>query len=195
MKVTKEQAQQNRQALLDAAAALFKERGIDGTGVADICQQAGLTQGALYKHFSDKQELAAQALAYGFGQGFGKVRQASEKSAHAMATYLDSYLNPQVRDDMTRGCPLVSTACDAGRQSEAVSRSFSDGFAELRAGIEAALPPSADPQQRQALASTLVAALVGAMAISRGVVKADPALADEVLQQVRAVVEGLSAKT
>eukprot|EP01041_Mallomonas_annulata_P015275 gene15275-32363_t len=39
MKVTKEQAQQNRQALLDAAAALFKERGIDGTGVADICQQ------------------------------------------------------------------------------------------------------------------------------------------------------------
>ena len=95
---------------------------------------------------------------------------------------------------MTRGCPLVSTACDAGRQSEAVSRSFSDGFAELRAGIEAALPESADPQQRQALASTLVAALVGAMAISRGVVKADPALADEVLQQVRVVVEGLSAK-
>lgn len=75
-----------------------------------------------------------------------------------------------------------------------MSRSFSDSFAELRAGIEAALPDSADPQQRQALASTLVAALVGAMAISRGVVKADPALADEVLQQVRAVVEGMSAK-
>lgn len=194
MKVTKEQAQHNRQALLDAATVLFKERGIDGTGVADICQQAGLTQGALYKHFSDKQDLAAQSLAHGFEQGFGRLKQASEKSDHPIATYLDSYLSPKVRDDMTRGCPLVSTACDAGRQSLPVSRSFSDSFAELRAGIEAALPDSADPQQRQALASTLVAALVGAMAISRGVVKADPALADEVLQQVRAVVEGMSAK-
>lgn len=102
MKVTKEQAQHNRQALLDAATVLFKERGIDGTGVADICQQAGLTQGALYKHFSDKQDLAAQSLAHGFEQGFGRLKQASEKSDHPIATYLDSYLSPKVRDDMTR---------------------------------------------------------------------------------------------
>ena len=53
MKVSKEQAQQNKQALLDAAGALFKQHGIDGVGVADVCREAGLTHGALYKHFAD----------------------------------------------------------------------------------------------------------------------------------------------
>ena len=70
MKVTKEQSELNRQALLDAAARLFKQHGIDGVGVADICKAAGLTHGALYKHFADKQDLAAQAFAHSFRKGF-----------------------------------------------------------------------------------------------------------------------------
>lgn len=197
MKVTKEQAQQNKLALLEAAGQLFKQHGIDGVGVADVCRQAGLTHGALYKHFADKQDLAAQAFAYAFEAGHGRVARAGGAGAgrqRSLANYLDRYLSLDVRDDMARGCPLVSTACETARQGEAVSRSYADAFAELRAGVEAALPADGSPAERQALASTMVAALVGAMAISRGMAKADRAEADAVLAQVRGVLEGLAAR-
>ena len=61
MKVTKHQAAANRDALLDAAGRLFRERGIDDVGVAEIGKEAGLTHGALYAHFPTKDALAAEA--------------------------------------------------------------------------------------------------------------------------------------
>ncbi|KQP45605.1 TetR/AcrR family transcriptional regulator [Pseudorhodoferax sp. Leaf274] len=194
MKVTKEQAQQNKLALLEAAGQLFKQHGIDGVGVADVCRQAGLTHGALYKHFVDKQDLAAQALQHAFQAGHGRATPPGLAGAGRQRTftgYLDRYLSLRVRDDMAKGCPLVATACETARQGEAVSRSYADAFAELRAGVEATLPGDGSPAERQALASTVVAALVGAMAISRGMAKADRAEADAVLAQVRGVLEGL----
>ncbi|GHC73622.1 TetR family transcriptional regulator [Pseudorhodoferax aquiterrae] len=197
MKVTKEQAQQNRLALLEAAGQLFKQHGIDGVGVADVCRQAGLTHGALYKHFTDKQDLAAQAFAHAFQQGYAQVTQSTRPGLagaapqRSFATYLDRYLSRKVRDDMAKGCPLVSTACETARQGEAVSRSYADAFMALRAGVAATLPEDTAPAEREALASTVVAALVGAMAISRGMAKADRAEADAVLAQVRGVLESL----
>lgn len=187
MKVTKEQAELNRQALLDAAARLFKQHGIDGVGVADICKAAGLTHGALYKHFTDKQDLAAQAFAHSFRSGFDKVSRSSRGEPANLARYLDRYLSARVRDDFSAGCPVVASACETGRQSEAVSQSYTAGFLELRDGVQAAL--NSDDSAQATLA---VAALVGAMALSRGVLKADAALADEVLKDVRAGLERLA---
>lgn len=189
MKVTKEQSELNRQALLDAAARLFKQHGIDGVGVADICKAAGLTHGALYKHFTDKQDLAAQAFAHSFRKGFDWTTKARSGKAPTLATYLDQYLSRRVRDDQAAGCPVVTSACDTGRQSEAVSQSYTAGFLELREGLQAALAAKGDDPAKATLA---VAALIGAMAISRGVVKTDEALANEVLKQVREQIEQLA---
>lgn len=189
VKVTKEQALRNRQALLDAAGGLFKQHGIDGVGVADVCRQAGLTHGALYKHFADKQDLAAQAFSHSFRAGYDRVTAGRAGPGRGLDTYLSSYLSRRVRDDPAAGCPLTASACETGRQGEAVSRSFAAGFEELRDGIATTLPDAAPG--RDALATTMVAALIGAMALSRGVLKADPALADQVLAQVRGVLEQL----
>lgn len=189
MKVTKEQAELNRQALLDAAGRLFKQHGVDGVGVADICKAAGLTHGALYKHFADKQDLAAQAFAHSFRKGFDRTTQAGSGKAPTLATYLDQYLSRRVRDDQAAGCPVVTSACDTGRQSEAVSQSYTAGFLELRDGLRAVLDPDGEAPAKATLA---VAALIGAMALSRGVVKTDPRLANEVLKQVRDEIERLA---
>jgi TetR/AcrR family transcriptional repressor of nem operon len=187
MKVTKEQSELNRLALLDAAARLFKQHGIDGVGVADICKAAGLTHGALYKHFTDKQDLAAQAFAHSFRKGFDWTTKAGSSKAPTLATFLDQYLSRRVRDDHAAGCPVVTAACDTGRQSEAVSQSYTAGFQELRDGLQAVMGD--DP----AKATLAVAALIGAMAISRGVAKTDPALANDVLKQVRQQIEQIAA--
>lgn len=189
MKVSKQQALENREALLASAGMLFKEHGIDGVGVADVCARAGLTPGALYKHFADKQDLAANAFSYTFRVGHDRAM--GPKESRHFESYLDNYLATGVRDDMKRGCPLVSTACETGRQGAAMSRSFTDAFIEVRDGVSDALPTGKAAEDRDALATTIVAALIGAMAISRGVLKADQLLADQVLSQVRSTLSAL----
>src|SRR5437879_10460328 len=73
LKVTKEKAAENRAALVQAAGRLFRERGIDGVGVAEISKKAGLTHGALYAQFPSKEALAAEAFASAFKHGFEQL--------------------------------------------------------------------------------------------------------------------------
>jgi TetR/AcrR family transcriptional regulator, transcriptional repressor for nem operon len=54
---------ENAPALIRSAGRLFRTKGIDGVGVADICKAAGLTHGALYGQFGSKQALVAETLA------------------------------------------------------------------------------------------------------------------------------------
>ncbi len=68
MKVSREQAAQNRERILDAATRLFRERGFEGIGVADTMKAAGLTHGGFYGHFSSKEDLIAQACARAFSR-------------------------------------------------------------------------------------------------------------------------------
>jgi TetR/AcrR family acrAB operon transcriptional repressor len=57
MRRTKEDAQQTREALLDAAELLFAQRGVAKTSLQEIAKAAGVTRGAVYWHFTDKAEL------------------------------------------------------------------------------------------------------------------------------------------
>ena len=66
MKVTKAQAAQNRQDILEAAARLYREHGLDGVGVAEVTRGAGLTHGGLYRHFESKDALVREACARAF---------------------------------------------------------------------------------------------------------------------------------
>ena len=62
MRVSRVQAAQNRERILDVATKLFREHGIDGIGVADLMKSAGLTHGGFYGHFKSKEDLVAQGL-------------------------------------------------------------------------------------------------------------------------------------
>ena len=61
MRVSRVQAEENRQKVIDVASRLFREHGFDGIGLKDLMEGAGLTHGAFYKQFASKEDLAAQA--------------------------------------------------------------------------------------------------------------------------------------
>src|SRR5260370_2199180 len=63
MRVSREKSAETRERILDVAATLFREKGFDGIGLADIMKAAGLTHGRFYKHFGSKDDLEAQATA------------------------------------------------------------------------------------------------------------------------------------
>jgi AcrR family transcriptional regulator len=85
-----------RQALLDAACALFGERGYTATSIDDVAQAANVTKGAFYHHYDGKQEL--------FAGVYEQVkREVSERVAAA-------FLEPDPWVDLCSGCQAMLDA-------------------------------------------------------------------------------------
>ena len=187
MKVTKEKAADNRAALVQAAGRLFRERGIDGVGVAEISKKAGLTHGALYAQFPSKEALAAEAFASGLKPGLEQMMP-DHDGRPALADFLDHYLSIEHRDNLAAGCPMSASASEIGRQNEIVSERFTEGYGQFVALIERGLGASsvkADTHQR---ALAIMAAMIGGVAASRAVAKTDPKLSNQILRAVRRIV-------
>lgn len=185
MKITKEKAAENRQLLVETAARLFREKGIDGVGVAEISKAAGLTHGALYAHFPSKDALAAEAMRFSTCSAFGKLTA----NPVTLPGLVDYYLAPEQRDNLADGCPLAAAASEMARQDEAVGANYTSGFREMVDYIGKQLP--AGEGQRQ-LAIAIMASLIGGISVSRNAYKTDPGLADEVLESVRSMLLKLS---
>lgn len=99
MRVTKAQAQANRERIVETASKLFREYGYDG-GVADLMEAAGSTQGKLYNHFRSKADLMAEATASG-------ISQIEAKNGNLAVAELFSPYQPQDhRDARSVGCTL-----------------------------------------------------------------------------------------
>jgi TetR/AcrR family transcriptional repressor of nem operon len=178
VRVTRKQAAANREKVLEVAGTLFRERGFDGIGVADIMKRAGLTHGGFYGQFASKDDLAAETTARVLGKA-GWQERLTGKANPSFGDVVRAYLSPRHRDDPGTGCLLSALGSDAARQPRAVRRAFTDGF---RARIDALLKlvPSRSQAARREKALATMAGLVGALMLSRAV--DDPALSDEILQ-------------
>ena len=177
MRVSKEQAAANRERILDAAARLFRERGIAGTGVDALAEAAGMTHGSLYSHFGSKERLAAEAV----GRA-AAGNDAGTSQAGTLAEFVDGYLSPRHRDAAGAGCVLAALGSEVRRQDAPVRDSFTAGVRRMAARIGNLLPGRASPQ-REDEALAVVATLVGALILSRAV--DDAALSDRILAAAR----------
>jgi len=187
MKVTKEKSAENRAALTRAAARLFRERGIDGVGVAEISQAAGLTHGALYAQFPSKQALVAEALADGLAAGHARMTAPKPNGAPTLTDQLDLYLALDHRDNLAGGCAMAASASEIARQGGAVSARLAEGFEQMVGALQAALEPTMLGADERARALTIAAAMIGGVAMARAAAKSRPDLSDEIMAAVRRV--------
>jgi len=185
VKVSKEQVAQNREALVQAAGRLFRKRGIDGVGVAEICKQAGLTHGALYAQFPSKEALAAEALADGVARSNEWMTSRIEAREPTLIDHLDAYLSSQHRDDIGGGCAMAASASEIARQPRNVSVAFADGFNQLVGIVERSLAKKGSTAERRQRALAITAAMIGGVAAARASAKANPALSDDILVAMR----------
>ncbi len=180
MKVTKAQAAQNRDAILQVASKALRRTGFEGLGVADVARQAQLTHGALYRHFESKEALLAEACAEALAGG-RRLFQGMD-----YGQMLDAYLSETHRDCPEDGCAIAALAMEVGRQPADVRKAFASGV-EAFAGVLQAAPSGEDapaPASRdQALFA--LAAIVGAVALARATAEADPALSEAVFKAVK----------
>src|SRR5918996_31531 len=178
VRVTREQATQHRQQILNVAGTLFRQRGFDGIGVADIMKHAGLTHGGFYGHFASKDDLAAEACARVLGRERWAERLAGTPHP-SFGALVRGYLSPRHRDDPGHGCLIAALGSDIVRQPRSVRRAFTEG---LRAAVEelrTLLPGRSAPARREKALATW-AGLVGALILARAV--DDRKLSDEILE-------------
>jgi len=59
---SKAEKEKSHRRIVKTAAARFRERGVDGIGLADLMKEADLTHGGFYGHFDSREELVAEAI-------------------------------------------------------------------------------------------------------------------------------------
>lgn len=187
MKVSREQAAENRRRIVETAARLFREKGFDGVGVAELMKQAGLTHGGFYGHFQSKDELMAEACDAAIEQtGRRWRRRLARDSEPSVNSLVNNYLTPRHRDHPGDGCVVAALANDAARHDGPVRRSYTRSvirLIDLIAGTLAnQLPGGAERRRRKAMA--VCASMVGGLILARAV--DDDDLSREILEAVAA---------
>ena len=185
MKVSKEQVRENRQRIVETASVLFRERGYDGVGVAELMSAAGLTHGGFYKHFASKADLMAEAMSCGF------ARSAERLQGLKREDFVQYYLSRQHRDGMGAGCVMSALGTDSARQTDAIKAQFATGVEHQLAQLLA--EEGTDENARAEIIATM-AQLVGALVLSRACPDDSP-LADEILAACRSRLSAQAADT
>ena len=185
MGISKEQAAQNREAIITAAERLFRDRGVDSVGVNELMEAAGFTRGGFYNHFKSKDALVAAVIDKAMRDGAAML-EPPPPSRDPLKAQIEFYLSPEHRADIEQGCPLSGFVGDVRRLDEASREGYAQGL-EFRLEHLAGLLASkgADPAHARAEAINTFSQMVGGLMLARAVAQADPKLSDEVLAQTR----------
>jgi TetR/AcrR family transcriptional repressor of nem operon len=177
MKITKTQSLANRARIVETASALFRERGYDGVGVAELMATAGFTQGGFYKHFGSKADLMAEAAEQSLSQSIASSCDLD------VAGFINVYMSRDHRDGRGGGCTMAALCGDAARQSDELKATFVSGVENTLAALEEKYQAGLDaPQQNiRAKMIDLLAHAIGAVMLSRACPDDSP-LADEILE-------------
>jgi TetR/AcrR family transcriptional repressor of nem operon len=201
MRITKQQAEDNRAKVVETAARLFREKGFEGVGVADLMHAAGMTHGGFYNHFASKDDLEAAACAYALTQSVEAIEAVAANEGlekEAFGDYRRRYLSRKSRDAEGFRCPMVAFGNDVSRQGPVLRDVYAKG---LKRYLEAfAQAYSAERRGRRAKddlraeAIAHFATMVGAVSLARSIAKDDTALSDEILEAALAGLEGRKRK-
>jgi TetR/AcrR family transcriptional regulator, transcriptional repressor for nem operon len=193
MRVSRTQAAENRETVINVASRLFRERGFDGIGLKDLMKGAGLTQGAFYKQFASKDDLVAQASKRAMESAFDRWSSAAAGDPKdPLGAAVAFYLSMGHRAEMLDGCPVVALGSDAARQGVEVKASFEAGIRDYLE-LLGTWVGDADGRDAAGKAMAVLSTMVGAVVLSRAV--NDERLSEQFLQAAaQTVLTGSSAR-
>jgi TetR/AcrR family transcriptional regulator, transcriptional repressor for nem operon len=166
--------EQTRKKIVEAAAPIFNQRGYEGSSLNDLMEATGLKKGGIYRHFANKEELAAEAFDYAWEAArnarllhVDEAMGGIEKLKQIIANFVDR------KPPVAGGCPILNTAIDADDGNPVlrtrVGKALRSWLIRLQSIVEEAerngeIRTGVDPK---ALATFIVASLEGALMISR----------------------------
>jgi TetR/AcrR family transcriptional regulator, transcriptional repressor for nem operon len=163
--------------IVAAAARAIRRSGYDGTGVADIMKEAGLTHGAFYAHFPSREAMLAEAAVQACAESAAVAADvvADAPAEKALESMLRAYLSREHLEHVETGCPLAALGSETPRQAPEVRRATTR---HIKAMIDLVARQSPDWGQPSAHEHAIVtiATMVGALLLARAV--DEPVLSD-----------------
>lgn len=127
-----------RKQILESASILFNTKGYKATSISDITSRAGITKGAIYKHFKDKSELEKACLIKMTSQVFNnvtlRIKEASDVKSKLWGI-LDYFAEYRRNPPVEGGCPLMNAAIEADDSDPVLKEVVSNIMTELQNGI------------------------------------------------------------
>jgi len=166
--------QKTRERIVAEAANLFNQRGFEGSSMSDVMAATGLEKGGIYRHFSSKEELAAEAFDYAWKSAFETRIHDLEQfpnSIEKLKRFIVNFING--RPAVPGGCPVLNTAVEADDGNlllrdrvRAAWREWRDYLAKIiAAGLKRKeIRPEVDAKQ---VATLIMSSLGGALMIAR----------------------------
>ena len=187
----RERKQATRRRIIETAGRRFKADGINGSGIAALMADAGLTNGAFYAHFDSKDDLVAAAVADQLREQREDLGAAAPGPSGA-EQFLREYLSIRHRDSPADGCPSAALLDEIARSADAARRAYTEGVLAVIDDAAARVAPD-DPQSVRVQALSIYALMVGTLQLSRALV--DRQLADALLEQgIRSALTLLGAE-
>lgn len=177
VRVSRDQARQNRQRVVAASSQLFREKGVDGVGISDLMSEAGLTHGGFYKQFGSKADLVEEACSLALSDTMAFWDSYLEDAVEPRAKFIRAYLSDPHRDRVGEGCLLPALAGEARRETPAVRGVFTRAIRSYADRLDQ--PLEGRTAQTRAEALSTLAEMVGAILLAR--VSDDPQLSRDIL--------------
>jgi TetR/AcrR family transcriptional repressor of nem operon len=166
--------EQTRQRIVAAAATMFNQKGYEGASLSALMEATGLEKGGIYRHFSSKEELAAEAFEYAWNKAWDARMHDLDQypgAADKLKKFVSNFV--ERRSPVAGGCPIFNMAIDAddtnpllrARAAKALRSLLGRIKGIVAAGIEAGeIRGDVDPKT---VASLIFASLEGALVLSR----------------------------
>jgi TetR/AcrR family transcriptional repressor of nem operon len=193
MGVSKQQATENRKAIVAAAEKLFRERGIDGVGLNELMNVAGFTQGGFYNHFESKETLAAEVVATAMTDANHRleadIAAPLVSRENRIERQIHYYLSTAHCADIDHGCAAAGLAADVRRLGKPAQAHFAENLQVMintltdLVGEVASTNSEVKEVRQQAIA--FYCEMVGALMLARAVANVDQGFADEILAASR----------
>lgn len=167
--------------IVETAARAIRRSGYDGTSVADIMKEAGLTHGGFYAHFASREAMLAEAADRAGAEAVAASAHiaASAPPEQALQRLLSAYLSKEHLKSPELGCPVAALGSEMPRQAQEVRRAATRRIKEMIDVIARQSPGWGQPGAHEhalVTAATMVGALVMARAVD------DSALSDALLK-------------
>ena len=167
--------------IVETAARAIRRSGYDGTGVAEIMKEAGLTHGGFYAHFESREGMLAEAADRAGADGMALLAQvaAAAPPDKALQAMLRAYLSKEHVEGVETGCAIAALGSEMPRQAPKVRRAATRRIKEMIDLVARQSPDWGQPDAHERALVT-VATAVGALVLARAV--DDPKLSDAVRQ-------------
>jgi len=166
--------EETRQRIVAQAAAMFNQHGFDGSSLSELMKATGLEKGGIYRHFSSKEELAAEAFDYAWKAAWDarmrdldSITNSVDKLKHLIANFVSR------RSSVPGGCPLLNTAIDADDGNPILRESALKALGVWRAHLVSIITAGKKSKEIRlgvdagTLATLIITSLEGALVVSR----------------------------